>query len=105
VYGNPDGLDRSAAQLRQRADVVRTSGRHHEQAGQAARWVSTSASAYRTVASRDRARTDAAVDALDAAAQTAGTVLGVAATPTSRQDDGMHVSVFPTSPRGLAPSI
>jgi len=68
VYGNPDELDRLAAQLRHRAEVVRTSGRHHERAGQAARWVSASASAYRNTASRDRARTDAAADALDAAA-------------------------------------
>ena len=68
MYGNPDELDRLAAQLRQRAEVVRMSGRHHERVGQAARWVSTSASAYRSVASQDRARTDVAADALDAAA-------------------------------------
>jgi ABC-type transporter Mla subunit MlaD len=67
-YGDPDALDGVAAQLRQRAELVRTAAADHQRAGQSARWVSMSASAYRSVVARDRTRVDGAAAALDGAA-------------------------------------
>ncbi|MBF9128573.1 hypothetical protein I0C86_06165 [Plantactinospora sp. S1510] len=68
MYGDPDELDRLAVRLRQRAAEVREQAADHQRRGQAARWVSVSAQAYRDQVGRDRARADRIADELDAVA-------------------------------------
>ncbi|MGI5145120.1 WXG100 family type VII secretion target [Plantactinospora sp. CA-294935] len=68
MYGDPDELDRLAGRLRQRAAEVRERAADHERQGQAARWVSVSAQAYRDQVGRDRRQADQVADELDAVA-------------------------------------
>ena len=58
LYGDPDELDRLAARLRDRAAHIRDEAATHEVRGQAARWVSDAATAYRERLSRDRAEVE-----------------------------------------------
>ncbi|MBB2944522.1 ABC-type transporter Mla subunit MlaD [Actinoplanes lutulentus] len=57
-YGDPDELDRLAAELRGKAARIRNDAAEHEARGHTARWVSDAAAAYRQQLSRDRAETE-----------------------------------------------
>ncbi|WP_433825782.1 hypothetical protein ACQP2E_27175 [Actinoplanes sp. CA-015351] len=57
-YGDPDELDRLAAELRAKAARIRNDAAEHEARGRTARWVSDAAAAYREQLSRDRAETE-----------------------------------------------
>jgi hypothetical protein len=61
-------LDRIAARLEARAASVRQHAADHQRQGQAARWVSTAAQAYRDRVAEDRAEADRAADAMEHAA-------------------------------------
>ncbi len=67
-YGDPDGLDRLAARLRERAGEIRRDAAGHQRQGQAAHWVSTAAQAYRERVAADRADADRAAAELEHAA-------------------------------------
>lgn len=65
---DPDELDRLAARLAGRAEQVRRCATDHRHAGEAARWVSSSARAYRDQVARDTANVDRAAGELERAA-------------------------------------
>jgi hypothetical protein len=68
IYGDPDALDRLAVRIRTRADEVRQRAADHVRQGETARWVSVSASAYRSRIAQDRRRADQSADDLERAA-------------------------------------
>jgi hypothetical protein len=68
IYGDPDELDAVARRLTQRAMIVRQHADDHVRRGQAARWVSTSAQAYRDKVAADRIVTDQAAAEMERAA-------------------------------------
>ena len=68
MYGDPDALDRLAAGLQQHATAVREHADEHQRLGQAARWVSIAAPAYRDKVAQDKAAAYRAADRIDAAA-------------------------------------
>jgi hypothetical protein len=68
-YGDPDDLYRLAQRLEADAQHLRDSAQQAVRAGQAARWVSTSAQQYREAVAADAARAGDAADGLDRAAQ------------------------------------
>lgn len=68
LYGDPDELDRLARVLRARAAAVRQAAQDQVTHAAAARWVSTSAEAYREQLARRRIEADRAADGLEAAA-------------------------------------
>jgi hypothetical protein len=67
-YGDPAELDRLAGQLRRHAVEVRRHATDHVRQGQAARWVSSAAQAYRTQVDEDRSRAGRAAGELERAA-------------------------------------
>lgn len=68
LYGDPDELDRLAGVLQARATQVRQHAADHVRQGQAVRWVSTAAQAYRDRIARDRADAERAAESLEQAA-------------------------------------
>jgi hypothetical protein len=67
-YGDPDALDRLAQRLQARAADVRQHNDDHVRQGQAARWVSVAAQAYRDRIAKDGADADRAAAELERAA-------------------------------------
>jgi hypothetical protein len=67
--GDPDDLDRIAAQLDADAATVRETASSNVRRAQQARWVSISAQRYRDVVAADRRRADAAAEQLERAAE------------------------------------
>ena len=68
MYGDPDALDKLAAGLKKHATEVREHADEHQRLGQAARWVSTAAQAYRDKVTQDKAAAYQVADRIDAAA-------------------------------------
>lgn len=68
MYGDPDELDKLAAQLRSRAAQIREHAADHVRLSSRARWVSTAADTYREKVRQDREKADRAADELNRAA-------------------------------------
>ena len=68
LYVDPGALDALAAELSQRARLVRAAADEHRRDGDRAHWISDAASAYRGQLASDRAAVDTAADAMDDAA-------------------------------------
>lgn len=67
-YGDPDELDRIAADIEQRADRVRTDGAEMMAESEGMRWQSIAAERCRELIGGDRRALDESADGLDAAA-------------------------------------
>ena len=68
MYGDPDQLDALARALREKAGVVRDQAADHVRRGEAAKWVSVAAQAYRDRVHEDAANAERAAESMEKAA-------------------------------------